>query len=602
MSPSIGLVTLNAKYVHLALSLRYLRNAAQAAGFTDVWLREYTLRTPLTAMVEELAALRPTVLGFSVYIWNREATFALIAAVKRRLPSVAVVIGGPEVSFEAGPPIPAVDVVIAGEGERKWVEYLRGWADGWGSGVPGAGRPDPATRARWLEYGTDLPELAELPYRDEDLVGIEHRLAYLETSRGCPFSCSFCLSALDRQVRFFSEAAVKATVLRLKAAGARRIKFLDRTFNLRKSRVLDFFRFLSACDGMEFHFEVVGDLLDETLAAFLETVPRGRFQFEIGVQSADAAVNARVERHQSQDKLFATMVRLREADRVHLHADLIWGLPGEPPARIRRSFEAVLALRPHELQLGFLKFLPGAPIRSLIESHAYRFDPRPPYELIAHRELSEEELRALKRFAYAFDRTYNSGHFRFSLERMLGVMDAWPLFEALAGRIEREAGAGRPSPSLEFLCQTLLETGAALAARSPECGLTREELRDLVKLDYFCHHRARRIPAFLRGTAVAEPEWVRALRKGSPDTVLVPFDHEIAWDGAEPGQGMPRLTPAAKTHWVAISYGRASQGYYFRPGLRHVQAGADLASGPDARREGPPPGAPQSPALERPHA
>jgi len=441
-----------------------------------------------------------------------------------------------------------------------------------------------------------------MPYRDEDLVDLEHRLVYLETSRGCPFSCSFCLSALDKQVRFFPEGAVKATVLRLVAAGARRIKFLDRTFNLRKSRVLDFFRFLSGCDGVEFHFEVVGDLLDDALVAFLETVPRGRFQFEIGVQSADPAVNVRVERRQSQDKLFANMARLRRADRVHLHADLIWGLPGEPLAQIRRSFETVLALRPHELQLGFLKFLPGAPIRSLIGGHGYRFDPRPPYELLSHRDLPAEDLRALKRFAQAFDRTYNSGHFRFSLERLLAVAGGWALFEALAARIGRDEGAGQSPPSLESLSQVLLETGANLAGRSPGPRLAPEELRDLVKLDYFCHHRARRVPGFLRGSAVAEPAWVRALRKADPDTVLVPFAHEITWNGGEPGQGLPCLTPTPDTRWIAFSYGRADQGYFFRPRLRLVWEGLTAPGEPGSAREDLPPNTAQRLMTERPSA
>ncbi len=574
-APSIGLVTLNAKYVHVALSLRYLRNAARAAGFANVWLREYTVRTPLDAMVEELVALAPAVLGFSVYIWNREPTFALIERVKRRLPGTAIVIGGPEVSFEPGPPIPEVDVVIAGEGERKWVEFLRGWADGWGTGVPGAGEPDGATRTRWLEYGSDLPDLERMPYLDEDLVDLEHRLTYLETSRGCPFSCSFCLSALDKQVRFFPDAVVKAMIERLIAARARRIKFLDRTFNIRKSRVLDFFRFLSAFDGVEFHFEVVGDLLDDGLAAFLETVPRGRFQFEIGVQSADPSVNARVERRQSQPKLFAMMARLRAADRVHLHADLIWGLPGEPLPRIRSSFETVLALRPHELQLGFLKFLPGAPIRSLIESHGYRFDPRPPYELISHRDLSAEEVWRLKRFEDAFGRTYNSGHFRFSLDRLLGVVSGWELFEAVADRLGRREPVGVP-PSLETLAQALLDVGRALAAEREACDLVRDELRDLIKLDYFCHHRARRVPGFLQGNGVPEPAWVRTLRKSDPDTVLAPFVHEIAWDGGEPGEGRPTLRPASRTRWFAFRYGGASQGYFFRPRVIAVEEGQSL--------------------------
>ena len=604
LSPSIGLVTLNAKYVHLALSLRYLRNAARDAGFAHVWLREYTLRTPLETMAEALAALRPRVLGFSVYIWNRERTFALIAELKRRLPDVTVVVGGPEVSFETAAPIPEVDVVIAGEGERKWVEFLRGWSGGWGSGVPGAGAPDAATRARWLDYDADLPPLDGMPYRDEDLVDLEHRLAYLETSRGCPFSCSFCLSALDKQVRFFPDAQVQAMVRRLVAAGARRIKFLDRTFNLRKPRVLAFFRFLSAFDGVEFHFEVVGDLLDETLTAFLETVPRGRFQFEIGVQSADPAVNARVERRQSQQKLFAAMRRLRQADRVHLHADLIWGLPGEPLPSIQASFETVLALRPHELQLGFLKFLPGAPIRALIGPHGYVFDPRPPYELRSHRDLPAEQVLALKRFAHAFDRFYNSGHFRFALERLLGALSGWALFEALAGRIE----AGRPAdappavPSLEALARMLLDAGSALAAAAG-AHLPPEELRDLIKLDYFFHHRARRVPGFLRGPRVAEPPGVRALRVAEPRTVAVPFAHAVTWTGEEPGAGSPRLAPAAGPHWLAFSYGRANEGYFFRPSVTPVfPDSAPPADAPGPGAPNPPPSPARPAALERRHA
>ena len=567
MSPSIGLVTLNAKYVHLALSLRYLRNAAQAAGFDNVWLREYTVRTPAAEVAAELAALRPEVLGFSVYIWNREATFALIERVKRLLPAVTIVIGGPEVSFEPGPPLPEVDVVIAGEGETKWVEFLRGWAEGWGSGVRGQGQPPAAVRARWLAYGTDLPALDTLPYRDEDLADLEHRLAYLETSRGCPFSCSFCLSALDKQVRFFPDAAVKEMIERLVAAGARRIKFLDRTFNLRKQRVLDFFRFLAAFDGVEFHFEVVGDLLDEPLLAFLETVPAGRFQFEIGVQSADPAVNARVERHQSQAKLFAAMARLRAADRVHLHADLIWGLPGENLAAIRASFETVLALRPHELQLGFLKFLPGAPIRALIERHGYAFDPRPPYELTGHQALPPEAVQSLKRFEAAFERYYNSGHFRFAVAALLEHVGAWDLFSALAAAgSPNESGAA--APSLETLARRLADTGARLLHERDGAAVTPVALRDLVKLDYFCHHRARRVPKLLQDTPVAEPFGLRQWRKGRPDTAVVPFAHRIAWDG-EPGASQPRLEPSPCPVWLEFSYAGARQGYFFRPTIAH---------------------------------
>jgi hypothetical protein len=372
---------------------------------------------------------------------------------------------------------------------------------------------------------------------------------------------------------------------RLVAAGARRIKFLDRTFNLRKSRVLEFFRFLAAFDGVEFHFEVVGDLLDEALLAFLDTVPPGRFQFEIGVQSADPAVNARVERHQSQAKLFAAIARLRAADRVHLHADLIWGLPGEDLAAIRASFETVLALRPHELQLGFLKFLPGAPIRALIEQHGYTFDPRPPYELIGHRDLPPGAVQSLKRFEGAFERYYNSGHFRFAVAALLEHVGGWELFASLAEASSLDE-RGAAAPSLEILARRLADTGARLLSERPAAGLaaapmTAAALRDLVKLDYFCHHRARRVPKILQDTPVAEPFGLRQRRKARPDTAVVPFAHRIAWDG-RPGGGHPRLQPSPHPVWLEFSYAEAHQGYFFRPAIAEWELTPAAASRPSA--------------------
>lgn len=555
MSLSIGLVTINAKYVHLALSLRYLRNAARKAGFGDVWLREYTLKTPGWKMASELAGLTPhqgadhkTVLGFSVYIWNRLETFALIERLKKQDPALVIVVGGPEVSFESGPPTPYIDFVIGGEGERKWVECLQHVAEG--------RAPDAATLTRWRTHGTDLPELEESPYTDEDLPGLEHRLVYIETSRGCPYTCSFCLSALDEKVRFYPDPQVKDDIRRLIAAGGRKIKFLDRTFNLRKSRVLAFFKFLAEFEGVEFHFEVVGDLLDETLLAFLETVPPGRFQFEIGVQTADPAVNARVARHQSQEKLFDRIERLVAADRVHLHADLIWGLPGEGIPEIRRSFERVLSLRPHELQLGFLKFLPGAPIRGLIAEHAYVFQDEPPYELIRHAGLSADEVLSLKRFEEAFDVYYNSGHFRFTMGRLLAVAPGWEVFTALAEHYAQG--------DLLFLSHGLEERSRILLTCA-QAWLPQAELIDLLKLDYCYHHRTRHVPGFLNGGDVEEPREVRQRRRGAPDTAFAPFQHEVHVEGPT-----ARLVPVGEPIWYAFHYPDAESGYFFRPRVEPV--------------------------------
>jgi anaerobic magnesium-protoporphyrin IX monomethyl ester cyclase len=542
---SIGLITLNARYVHMALSVRCLRSAARGAGFSGVWLREYTVQTPAWKMAAELLAQRPAVLGFSVYIWNREPTLALIELLRKQAPELRIVVGGPEVSFEPAP-LPYVDEIIAGEGERKWVELLTLLAEG--------REPDAATRARWAAYGTDLPALEALPFEAEDLVGLKHRLVYLESSRGCPFSCAFCLSALDEAVRFYPDAAVRAASEALVAAGARRIKFLDRTFNLGRARVRALFAWLMRFAGVEFHFEVVGDLLDEPLLALLETAPRGMFQFEIGIQSAHPETQRRVARHQKQARLFDAVGRLRRAGRVHLHLDLIWGLPGETLAEIRSSFEAVLALRPHQLQLGFLKVLPGAPIRSQVAAHGYVFQDRPPYEVIRSDDLSAGTVLALKRFEEVFDLYYNGGHHRFTLERLFQVRPPWEVFQALADHFLAE-GLLVPAHGLDELTRHLL---ACARPWLPEA-----ELIDLLKLDYCFHHRARRVPAFLKGEPVAEPVVAREKRQGDPRCTVVAFRHRIALH-----DGGVVLEPSKRPVWYAFGYPERTGGYFFHATLQ----------------------------------
>ena len=546
-SASIGLVTLNAKYVHLALALRYLRNAARKAGFAEVWLREYTIQMPAWKMAVELFALKPAVLGFSIYIWNREQSFELVELVKKQRPETVIVIGGPEVSFEASSPSPYVDYVISGEGENKWVELLESLARG--------EEPGPERLRRWSSYGADLPVLDDLPYREEGYTGIEHRLAYLETSRGCPYSCSFCLSALDKQVRFFDDRAVKSQIEALIGHGARRIKFLDRTFNLRKQRVLELFGWLTRFEGVEFHFEVVGDLLDESVMSVLDSAPEGMFQFEVGIQTADEAVLGRIQRSQKLDRLFGALRRLRAANRVQLHADLIWGLPGESLEMIRSSFEQALALRPHELQLGFLKFLPGAPIRRLIEEEGYVFQDRPPYELISHRGLGAESLVELKRFEDVFDAYYNSGKFRFTLERLIAERGGWELFSRLAAQA-RERGLLLASHSLDDRFRYLADCFAA--------EFTNPALRDLLRLDYFFHRRAHGMPDFLR-----DVEWDSdprtAARRLDGNSAQLSFRHRIAITN-----GDVRLTPSAEPVRYAFIYPPAAQGYFFRPEIREL--------------------------------
>ncbi|MCH8842224.1 MAG: DUF4080 domain-containing protein [SAR324 cluster bacterium] len=558
---SIGLVTLNAKFVHVALSVRYLRNAARSAGYANVWIREFTIQIPVWKMAADIQAMAPAVVGFSIYIWNREATFALIELLKKQIPSLITVVGGPEVSFEPAPPTPYIDYVISGEGEAKWTELLALLASG--------RQPGKETVARWLAYGSDLPELRDLPYLEEDFAGLEHRLVYLETSRGCPFTCSFCLSALDRQVRFFDEHRVKGHIEDLIAAGVRRIKFLDRTFNLGKKRVTGLFSWLMQFQAVEFHFEVVGDLLDDQMIDLLEKAPLGMFQFEIGIQTTDEAVLNRIQRRQKVDRLFDAIRRLRTADRVNIHADLIWGLPGESVEQIRSTFADVVALRPHQLQLGFLKFLPGAPIRRLIDEEAYVYQDGPPYEVISNRLLSATAILELKRFEEVFDLYYNSQRFGFTLERLYQVMSPWNVFQRLSEYFSSH-NLLLVSHSLDNQYRYLWE------CFRPE--LPEEEFRDLLKLDYFCHHRAHRVPDFLQdtqarghglagsGTPRAGGRAPRAARRSGAHTSVAAFVHHI-----EIGAHEAKLKRASHPVWYEFNYPREQQGYFFRPKVRLVE-------------------------------
>ena len=407
MNPSIGIVTLNAKFIHSSLSLRYLRNAARRAGFENVWIQEFIINQPVWKIAAEILKQAPDVLGLSVYIWNRKQSFELLETLQKQSPNLKIVLGGPEVSFE--PELPNDYTLIAGEGENKWVEYLNFAAKG--------ETPPRETLEQWNTYGNDLPELYP-PYIEEDYPTLKNRYAYIEASRGCPYLCSFCLSALDKKVRYFDDADLRQQIKCLIENGTRKIKFVDRTFNLNPKRMMSLMQWLTQFDGTEFHFEVVGDLLNDNMMRFLETVPQGMFQFEIGIQTTTEEVQDAIHRKQSNTKLFKTIEALIQQDRVHLHCDLIFGLPGETLDELLGSFTEVLKLKPHELQLGFLKFLPGAPIRDKIESHRYRYLSFPPYELLSHKDLSAGEVRFLKQFTDVFDLFYNSKRFQFSLSRL----------------------------------------------------------------------------------------------------------------------------------------------------------------------------------------
>jgi len=545
MNPSIGIVTLNAKFIHSSLSLRYLRNAARRAGFENVWIQEFIINQPVWKISAEILKQAPDVLGLSVYIWNRKQSFELLETLQKQSPNLKIVLGGPEVSFE--PELPNDYTLIAGEGENKWVEYLNFAAK--------EESPPRETLEQWNTYGNDLPELYP-PYIEEDYPTLKNRYAYIEASRGCPYLCSFCLSALDKKVRYFDDANLRQQIKHLIQNGTRKIKFVDRTFNLKPERMRNLMQWLTQFDGTEFHFEVVGDLLNDEMMRFLETVPQGMFQFEIGVQTTTEEVQSTIHRKQSNIKLFNTIEALIQQDRVHIHCDLIFGLPGETLDELLESFTEVLKLKPHELQLGFLKFLPGAPIRDQIESHEYRYLSFPPYELLSHKNLSAEEVRFLKQFTEVFDLFYNSKRFQFSLDHLFRQHPPVELFKKLMTALEQENRVLN-ALSLDHQYRIFAETFT----------LDADPLAwDLLQLDYLYHQRSYRLPEFMRARLASNGSSRHKTWDGDRKTMVVPFHHTLDWQGPT-----PKLTPSPSPVYYAVAHGEAASGYMARPRIERVE-------------------------------
>jgi len=538
---SIGLVTLNAKYIHSSLSLRYLRNAARDAGHKNVWIKEFVINQPVWKIASEIQKLKPDILGIGIYIWNRSQSFELIERLQKQNPSLKIAIGGPEVSFETETSTNCP--VISGEGEKKWLEYLQ---------IIDQGKvPSKEILDRWKTFGSDLPDLKPA-YLKEDYPELKNRIVYFETSRGCPYLCSFCLSALDKTVRYFDDEQIYQQIKNLIDAGVKKLKFVDRTFNLKPNRMKSLMEWLSQFIGSEFHFEVVGDILTPDILSFLKTVPPGMFQFEIGIQTTDESVQESIDRKQNNQKLFETIKTLLAQDRVHFHCDLIFGLPGENMEIILNSFREVLSLKPHELQLGFLKFLPGAPIKNKIKSHEYRYQSTPPYEFISNKELDAEEVDYLKKFADIFDRFYNSKRFRFSINHLLQKTDSVTLFDRLLQYHESNNLFMNPiglDKQYEIFQKIFFTTPSI-------------ENKDLLKLDYLYSQRAYRLPTFLSEKSIFSGKTWKQDRK----TPIISFQHKIEISGSE-----AHLKSVEHPVYYAIAHSNNGDGYFHRPILNMIE-------------------------------
>ncbi len=409
--PDILLTTLNVRYIHSAFGLRYL-----LANLGDLQARacllEFTLAQRPLDIVEQLLALNPRIIGFGAYIWNVREINEIVALLKQIAPQVQVVLGGPEVSFETAQQSLAerADYVITGAADLAFAQLCRALL---------AEQP-PAQKIIHAEF-VPLAELA-LPYdayTDED---IAQRIIYVEASRGCPFRCEFCLSALDKTAYAFDLYRFLAEMAKLWERGARRFKFVDRTFNLKteqSAKILTFF--LQRLDAQTFlHFELIPDNLPDALKTLIQQFPPGSLQFEIGIQSFNPDVQARISRRQDTAKTNANLRFLREQTHAHLHTDLLAGLPGEDLASFAQGFDDLVALNPHEIQLGILKRLRGAPISRHSQAWDMRYSPLPPYPILSNKSISFKEMQRISRFARYWDLFMNSGRFPQARRLLLG--------------------------------------------------------------------------------------------------------------------------------------------------------------------------------------
>jgi len=406
------LSTLNARYSHSALGLRYLlANMGELQRQTVI--REFTLESNPAEIAEQLLMLEPKVVGLGVYIWNLEQTTRLVGLLKAIAPRVTVVLGGPEVSHEhAAQPIAAkADYLIQGPGELQFPRLCREILLGRGPSRRFFPSKELNPREILFPYAC---------YTDED---IAQRVIYVEASRGCPFKCEFCLSALDKTSRAFDLDAFLAEMARLFERGVRQFKFVDRTFNLAvesSCAILAFF--LERLDEELFlHFEVIPDRLPERLKQLLQRFPEGSLQLEVGVQSFNPRVQALISRRQDNARSRENIAWLRRHTQAHLHTDLIIGLPGEDMQSFARGFDELVALQPHEVQVGVLKRLRGAPISRHSEAFDMRYSPTPPYEILSTDRIGFFAMQRMKRFARYWDMVANSGRFRSSLPLILGA-------------------------------------------------------------------------------------------------------------------------------------------------------------------------------------
>ena len=475
---NVVLSTLNSKFIHSSLALRYLKAYGEAHG-QAYDIVEYTINMPVLHILSDITEHDIDVLGFACYIWNIEMTLHVVDMVKAVRPDIKIVLGGPEVSFTADELLercPNIDYIVQGEGEEAFhalVTALQVGNDGLDPVIPGVrGRRDSSILGS-LE-AVEVSDLSSIPfpYTEEDMEDLEHKIIYYESSRGCPFSCQYCLSGNKNTVRFFPQERTLEELQWFIDHGVKQVKFVDRTFNCAPHHHRPLMEFMRDSDtDMNFHLEMEPELMTEWETNILCETPPGRIQIEVGVQSTHKKTLDAINRYNDWPYIQKSIRPIIQAGRTHVHMDLIVGLPHEDFNRFGQSFNDLFSLQPHALQIGFLKLLKGSGVRRMRE-YKYVADPLAPYEVLSTHVLPYDDVRFLKYFEDVFERFYNSERFRTTFgyigqQLIHGETDAFTYFCDMTRAWLKEGNHKvnlKDIDQIEFLYRFFLAKGDTIAA------------------------------------------------------------------------------------------------------------------------------------------
>lgn len=485
----IVLSTLNAKYIHSSLALRYLKAYSQNE-FPDIEIIEYSIKEPILNLLSDLYKKNPDIVGFSCYIWNIEETLELVKLIKKVMPNVSIVLGGPEVSYDIKywlERVKEIDYIVYGEGEETFLQLLKALKENRN-----------ISKINGLAYNIEnnfvmTPPQKKLnlnnipsPYQDEnDIASLKDKIVYFEASRGCPFSCAYCLSSADTGVLFFELERVKEELLKLIKSEVKTIKFVDRTFNINRKFAIEIFKFLIENNiSTVFQFEITADIMHRDVLQFLvENAPANYFRFEIGIQSTNEYTNSLINRRQNFKKLSNTVLKLKENKKIDLHLDLIAGLPEEDYASFRKTFNDVFALRPEELQLGFLKILRGTQMWREASKYNYVYMEKAPYEIFQNSVLSFADVIRIKSLEDVLEKYWNSNRMNYTVEYLITHEFETPFdFFQEFGQFWDANGWNRIGHQIETLFERLHQF---LKVKTT---LNIDFVEALMKLDYFLNH------------------------------------------------------------------------------------------------------------------